>query len=526
MTTGTVFLVGAGPGDPGLITVKGRDILGAADVIVYDRLAHPSLLQYAKPGAELVFVGKSSAHHAMLQPDINQVLVRKAQSGKMVARLKGGDPFVFGRGGEEAEYCKENNVPFVVVPGVTSAIAAPAYAGIPVTHRDAASSFAVITGHERDDRGEAGSREAGAAEGRRNWAHIAQAGDTLIFLMGVEALSEITTRLQQNGRPPTTPVALVQWGTWPAQKVVTGTLATIVGIASASGITPPAVCVVGDVVNLRIRLQWWDDRTSRPLFGKRILVTRAREQASGLADTLRLEGADPVVFPTIQIKPIADNAMLSTAVSNLRTYNWLVFTSVNAVEPFSKALAENKLDARALAGCKIAAIGPATADMLQRRLGIVADFVPSNAVAECLVKEWPQQDLTGCRVLLPRAAQARDLIPQELGRIGAIVDVVPAYQTVRPETDDAELRALLLAGKLNILTFTASSTVHNFVDAINLSEDVELQLAVTNIPLAAIGPVTASTLRDYGLSPSIVATTHTIPGLVEAIKEFYRTNRP
>ncbi len=526
MKTGTVYLIGAGPGDPGLITVKGRSILERADIVVYDRLAHPSLLQYAKPDAELIFVGKSSAHHAMPQGEINRVLVERALSGKSVARLKGGDPFVFGRGGEEAEHCKAHDVPFVVVPGVTSAIAAPAYAGIPVTHRDAASSFAIITGHERDDRGEAGTREAGAAEGRRNWSHIAHAGDTLIFLMGVEALTEITARLCENGRAPSTPVALVQWGTWPAQRVVVGTLETIVAEAKSSGITPPAVCVVGDVVNLRSKLQWWDDRDFWPLFGRRILVTRAREQASGLAESLRAEGADPVVFPTIQITPIPENESLARAVSNVRTYDWLVFTSVNAVGPFSQALADHNLDARALAGCKIAAIGPATADVVRSLLGIVADFVPSSAVAESLVEEWPHKDLSGCRVLLPRAAQARDVIPDGLISMGASVDVIPAYRTVPPETEATELRNLLLARKLDALTFTASSTVHNFVDALHLQAEPELLDAVNSATIAAIGPVTAQSLRDYGLVPSIVAGTHTIPGLVEALKQFFGTNHP
>ncbi len=526
MTTGTVFLIGAGPGDPGLITVRGKSILQTADVIVYDRLAHPSLLQCARDDAEMIFVGKSSAHHAMLQPDINKVLVERALAGKQVARLKGGDPFVFGRGGEEAEFCRANNVQFVVVPGVTSAIAAPAYAGIPVTHRDAASSFAVITGHERDDKGEAGTRAAGVAEGRRNWANIANAADTLIFLMGVEALDDITARLQEHGRSPQTPVALVQWGTWPSQRVVTGTLATIVSLVKAAAITPPAVCVVGDVVNLREKLQWWDDGDVRPLFGKRILVTRAREQASSLADTLRLEGADPVVFPTIKIAPPVDITALANAVANVGKYRWIIFTSVNAVKPFAAELAANRLDARALASCKVAAIGPATADKLMQCLGIRADFVPTNAVAECLVDEWHDSDLGGSYILLPRAADARDVIPDRLKQMGAIVDVVSAYNTVAPESETDQVRDLLLGNKLDVLTFTASSTVHNFVAALQLTTNAELMKSVASPTIAAIGPVTAQTLREYGMNPNIVAPTHTIPGLIQALQEFFGTNHP
>ena len=326
---GTAFLVGAGPGDPGLITVAGRDALASADVILYDRLAHPSLLNYCRADAEKIFVGKKSATHFVKQEDTNGIMAEAALAGKSVVRLKGGDPFVFGRGGEEAEYLRERGVPFVIIPGISSAIAAPAYAGIPVTHRDASSSFAVITGHERDDAKESGTRDGGAAEGRRRWDRIAWAADTLIFLMGVESLPEISARLIENGRAPETPVGLIQWGTWARQKVVAGTLADIVEIVRESGITAPAVTVIGEVVKYREALRWFDVGL---LFGKRVLVTRAREQASALSDKLRSLGAEAIEFPTIRISPPDDDyAALEAALSSLDQYDWLVFTSANGV---------------------------------------------------------------------------------------------------------------------------------------------------------------------------------------------------
>ena len=317
MDVGTVYLIGAGPGNPKLITVRGMELLQTCDVIVYDRLAHPALLNYVRPDAERVYVGKQSANHSMKQADINALLIDRAQQGKSVARLKGGDPFVFGRGGEEAEECHAASVPFEIVPGVTSAIAAPAYAGIPVTHRDAASSFAIITGHERTEERESGTREPGNAEQRRDWKHIANAGDTLIFLMGVEALPEITARLMENGRNRETPVALVQWGTWTRQRVVTGTLENIVQIVKDAKLTPPAVCVVGEVVKLRETLRWFDDPATRPLFGKKILVTRAREQASGFSDALRLRGAEPIEFPVIKIQRVENYNALDVVMREL-----------------------------------------------------------------------------------------------------------------------------------------------------------------------------------------------------------------
>jgi uroporphyrinogen III methyltransferase/synthase len=502
--------VGAGPGDPGLITLAGRDALQKADVVIYDRLAHPALLNHCRADAERLFVGKQSARHFVKQEDTNALMAERALAGKTVVRLKGGDPFVFGRGGEEADYLRGRGVPFVVVPGVTRAIAAPAYAGIPVTHRDVASSFAVITGHERDDARESGTREAGGAEQRRRWDRIAWAADTLVFLMGVEALPEITARLVENGRDPQTPVALVQWGTWPKQRTVTGTLATIVGVAREAGITAPAVTVIGDVVNWRDRLRWFD---TGPLFGKRILVTRAREQASALADWLRGLGADPIEFPTIRIAPPDDGyATLDRALADL-SYDWVVFTSANGVAHAFDRLAARGRDARAFGGVKIAAIGPATAEALQAR-GIIADFTPSEFVAEAVAAQFPEP-VNGLRILIPRATEARETLPDTWRAAGATVNVVPAYRTLL-ETEGADaVRAMLADGEIDAITFTSSSTVRNFVSA----------MGGTPVPastlLAAIGPITAQTCAELLRAPDGTADAYTVGGLIDVLTRRY-----
>ncbi|MBC8139668.1 MAG: uroporphyrinogen-III C-methyltransferase [Fibrella sp.] len=507
VTVGSVFLIGAGPGDPGLLTIAGRDALTRADVVIYDRLAHPSLLQYAPPDAERIFVGKQSARHFVKQEDTNDLMVRFAKEGKTVVRLKGGDPFVFGRGGEEAEYLRERGVPFRIVPGVTSAIAAPAYAGIPVTHRDAASSFAVITGHERDDSRESGTRDAGEAEGRRRWDHIAHAADTLVFLMGVESLAENAQKLIENGRSPETPVALIQWGTWTKQRVVTGTLADIAEVARAAGITAPAVTVVGDVVRYREAIRWFD---SGPLFGKRVLVTRAREQASALSEKLRLLGAEPIEFPTIRIEPPADSyAGLDAALGALAPYDWLVFTSANGVAHTFDRLFATGRDARVLGSVKIAAIGPATADALRER-GILADFVPTEFVAEAVVAQFPEP-VAGKRILLARATEAREVLPETWRAQGATVDVIAAYQTVLAAEGAEQIRELLASEELDIITFASSSTVRNFVEAMNGTP------VPAGVILAAIGPVTAETCRELIRPPDCIANEYTMDGLINEI---------
>ena len=524
MKIGTVSLIGAGPGDPGLLTLRGCELLKRADVVVYDRLAHPSLLDFARPDAEKIYVGKASAHHTVKQGDINAIILERAKAGKNVARLKGGDPFVFGRGGEEAQECREAGVPFEIVPGVTSSIAAPAYAGIPVTHRDASSSFAVITGHERDDSRESGTRAAGGAEQRRDWKKIAHAADTLVFLMGVEALPEIASRLQENGRDPETPVALVQWGTWSKQKVVVGTLATIVQIVREAGMTPPAVCVVGEVVRLRESLRWFDDPTTRPLFGKRIIVTRAREQASSLSELLRERGADPVELPVIRIARMKESPALDKALRYLSKYDWIVFTSANSVAIVADRIAEIGKDSRLFGGTRIAAIGPATAEALQKRMNLTANFTPTEAVAEAVIAEWPDPDMRDRRVLIPRALEAREILPEKLREKGAEVEVVPIYETVMDSTNREEVLAQIHAGEIDAVTFSSSSTVRNFVKTLVGDDLSRLPELMKGILVAAIGPVTADTAREFGIEPQIVSAEHTIPGLVEALETYYQSS--
>ena len=512
MTPGTVYLIGAGPGDPKLITVGGAEALKLADVVVYDRLAHPSLLDWARADAERVYVGKQADRHAMKQEDINALLADRAKEGKAVARLKGGDPFVFGRGGEEAEYLRERGVPFVVIPGVTSAIAAPAYAGIPVTHRDAASSFAVITGHERDDARESGTRTAGQAEGRRRWDKIAHAADTLLFLMGVENLEEIASQLQANGRSPETPVALVRWGTWAGQQeTLVGTLGTVVEQVRAAGFKAPAVTIVGEVVRLRERLRWFD---LGPLAGKRVVVTRAREQASGFAEKLRVRGAEPVEFPLIRLVPPTDGyAALDAAVVRAGTYDWVCFASAPAVHAFCDRLGRGGKDGRALATARIAAVGPATAEALAAR-GLVADFQPQATTGAGLGAELPG-DVGGNNILVPRAKEGDEGLVEALTARGAAVDAAVAYENVLDGAGADEVRGRLRAGTIDAVTFTSSSTVKNFVAALDGTA------LPPGIVVACIGPSTAKTAREMlGREPEVVASEHTTEGLVAALEGY------
>ncbi len=513
MIVGIVYLIGAGPGDPKLITVGGADALRMADVVVYDRLAHPRLLDYAPPTAERVYVGKQADKHAMRQDDINALLADRAAAGKTVARLKGGDPFVFGRGGEEAEYLRDRNVPFIVIPGVTSAIAAPAYAGIPVTHRDAASSFAVITGHERDDRRESGTRTAGEAEGRRRWDKIAYAGDTLLFLMGVENLGEIASQLQQNGRGADTPVALVRWGTWAgSQETLVGTLGDIVEKVRAAGFKAPAVTIVGEVVRLREKLRWFD---LGPLSGKRIVVTRAREQASEFADKLTARGAEAIVFPVIKLVPPSDNyAALDDAVVKIGTYDWLCFASAPAVHAFCARLAHAGKDARSFATAKIAAVGPATADALKSH-GLVVDFAPLVMTGAGLGTELPEEPF-GKNFLIPRAKDGDDGLVDALTAREGTVDAVVAYENIVDAADADKVKARLLDGTIDAVTFTSSSTVKNFVSALG---DMAFPASVA---VAAIGPSTAKTAEEVlGRAPDLVAEAPTMDGFIAALEVYY-----
>jgi uroporphyrinogen III methyltransferase/synthase len=493
---GMVYLVGAGPGDPGLITVKGLECIRQADVIVHDRLASPKLLEEARAEAELVFVGKSAHRHAMAQEEINRILVKLGGQGKVVTRLKGGDPFLFGRGGEEAEALAAAGIPFAIVPGVTSAIAVPAYAGIPVTHRGFTSSLAIFTGHEDPTKGES----------RIAWEHIATSAGTLVFLMGMENLPSIVSQLLSHGCPATTPVALIRWGTLPEQETLLGTLGDIVDRAQAAGLKPPAVIIVGEVVALRERLRWFDNR---PLCGKRVLVTRTREQASQLSRLLQEHGAQPVEFPVIRIEPPQDSTELDRAVRELACYQWVVFTSVHGVRSLLSRLQALGGDARGFGQAKIAAIGPATAGEL-KQFGLTPDYQPPEYVAEAVLEGLGE--VAAQRILLPRADIAREALAEGLRQKGALVDEVAAYRTV-PAQDRAEpLREMLAKGEIDIVTFTSSSTVRN----LDLLGEEALSL-LKGVKIACIGPITSQTARELGLAVDVEAREYTIPGLVEAI---------
>jgi len=509
-TAGFVSLVGAGPGDPDLITLAGLDRIKCADVIVYDRLVAPALLEHAADNAELIYMGKIAGEKSHDQDAINALLVEKAQAGRRVVRLKGGDPFVFGRGGEEAESLRAAGIPFEVVPGITSAVAVPAYAGFPVTHRGVASSFAVVTGHEDPDKNESSV----------DWQQLATAADTLVLLMGIRSLPDIVDRLTAAGRPSATPVAVISWGTTPRQRTVVGTLADIVHVVNEAGIGAPAITVVGDVVRLRDSLSWFENR---PLFGKRVLITRTRHQAGELARLLAAEGAIPVELPSIEIEPIEDDGPLATAIDRLASgsYIWTIFTSANAVEVFFDRLKERGLDSRCLGGRRkhgrtsgsVAAIGPATAEALAAH-GIDADVVPEEYVAEAVVEALRPHLEEGDTVLLPRAAEARSELPEGLTALGAEIHEVPLYRAVVPGDSPPEALQALKDGDIDILTFTSSSTVRNLVSM--LGSDAE---ALAKPVIACIGPITAATAEELGLRPDVVATDYTIHGLVAALKE-------
>ena len=484
-----VYLIGAGAGDVGLLTLKACEILQSADVVIYDRLADDAILNFCA-GAKKIYVGKAAGCHTLKQSEINQLLVDEARRNKIVVRLKGGDPFVFGRGGEEALYLRENNLPFEIVPGVTSAIAVPAYAGIPVTHRGIATSFAVVTGHEDPTK----------PESTINWEKISAGVDTLIFLMGVANLPQIVAKLIEHGRKPETPAALIRWGTKPEQEVFVTTLAEAPNV----NVRPPAIFIVGEVVNLREKLKWFDTKI---LFGKKILVTRARAQASKLSRALKDSGAAVIECPTIKIAPPTDNfRQLDAAIENLRGFDWLIFTSTNGVENFFARLKVHGLDARAL--CKVAAIGSATAEKLSD-FGIIADIVPKNFVAEDLADAL-KNFVGGKKILIARAEVARDVLPDTLKNFGADVTVAAAYQTLPVPPAQIDFDAL------DMVTFTSSSTVKNFVATYGVD-------ALKKIPAAAIGPITARTLESFGVTPAVVAEKFTIDGLVDAIKNFYAT---
>jgi uroporphyrinogen III methyltransferase/synthase len=498
---GKVYLVGAGPGDPKLLTLRGKECLEQADVVLYDYLANPELLDYTPSHAERIYVGRRGRGRYQDQEEVNRLMIERAQAGKVVVRLKGGDPFVFGRGGEEAEAIAGAGVLFEVVPGVTSAVAVPAYAGIPVTHRTLASTVTFVTGHEDPAKGET------ALE----WPRLASTDGTLVFLMGMKNLPAIVNHLAAEGKPADTPVALIRWGTRSGQRTVIGTLADIVGKAEAEAMEPPTIIVVGEVVRLRKQLNWFE---SRPLFGMRILVTRPKEQAGALSHLLSAYGAEPVECPTIRIVPPEAWTELDQALAQLDRYQWLVFTSVNGVRPFMERLRSQGRDVRALSGLRLACIGPQTAEALSE-WGLRADVIPSDYHAEGLIEALTAAGVAGQRVLIPRATVAREVLPEQLRALGSEVSVVPAYRTVRPEVDANRLKELLRRHELHMITFTSSSTVHNFSELFDSRDEMKKLTAQSAI--ACIGPITAKTAADYGLPVAIVAPEHTVPALVDAI---------
>lgn len=503
---GMVFLVGTGPGDPGLITVRALEAIRKAEIAVYDHLANPKLLSEVPGSSEKIYVGKESSKHTLPQDEINELLLKHAKSGKVVIRLKGGDPFIFGRGGEEAEYLASHHVPFEIIPGITSAIAVPAYAGIPLTHRDYTTSVAFITGHEKPDK----------EKSTIPWRELATGPGTLVFLMGVKNLPLISRVLIQHGRAPQTPAAVIRWGTFSSQQTLVGTLSEIPQKAEEAGLKPPAIIIIGEVVQLREQLNWFEKRS---LFGKRIVVTRSRAQASQLVESLESHGAQVVEYPTIIIKRIDPNPEMEEAIKNLDKYDWAIFTSVNGVECFFEYLDGMDLDTRSLGRLKVGAIGPATAEGLKNHC-IKADFIPDTYKAEGIIDGLISIGIKGKRILIPRAAQAREVLPQQLSDSGAYVHVIAVYETLPDEKANSdELVKYMNAGEISMITFTSSSTVTNFFSTL---EGRIKQEELKGVAMACIGPVTRKQLEEKGFTAQVVPEKFTIPDLVNAILAYYK----
>ncbi len=505
---GKVYLVGAGPGDPGLITVRGKQLLERAEVVVYDYLASTRLLKHIPKDAELVYAGKKGGvQHTHTQEEINQMLVDYALSGKIVVRLKGGDPFIFGRGGEEVQELAAQGIPFEVVPGVTSATAAATYAGIPITHRDYTASVAFITGHEDPTK----------EKTNIDWPKLATGAGTLVIYMGIKNLPIIVEKLLTNGRHPKTPVAIVRWASTPEQESVVGTLETIVERVRETGIKPPSLIIVGEVVKLRDTIDWFE---KRPLFGKRIIVTRTREQASDLVAGLEEAGAYCLEYSTINIQPTDSYDILDSELERLNEYHWIIFTSLNGVEYFFNRLHARGMDARNLKGPGIAVVGKSTAELLLK-YGIRADLIPTTFTGEGLAESLLDQGVEGRNILIPRAEQSREILPETLRGAGARVTVAPVYKNVQPQGRKDVLRAELETGKVNMVTFTSSSTVTNFLTMVDALNQEELERLLAGVKIAAIGPITAKTVTDNGLKVDVQPDTFTIPAMIQAILDFY-----
>lgn len=498
--SGAVYLIGAGPGDPGLLTLKGKEILECADVIVYDYLVNPAILKYAKKRAEILYVGKKAGKKEVSQKYINSLLVKHARAGNTVARLKGGDPFVFGRGGEEAEALHKENIEFEIVPGVTSASSVPAYAGIPLTHRRHTSSFAAVTGHENP--GKEGTSVP--------WKALAEIG-TVVFLMGVRNLARNMKRLVKAGKDKNTPAAIITWGTYPAQVTVTGTVGDIARkVKVRKDVGAPAILVVGGVVALREIANWYEEK---PLFSRNVLVTRPKNQARHFVHLLESQGARAIEYPTIEIKDPGSFRALDRAINKLREYDWILFTSVNGVSSFIKRLREKGKDLRELYGIKIAAIGEKTAEALESA-GIGVDEVPRDFRAEGLIDIFSEIKVEGSKFFIPRAKAARTILPDTLRRMGAIVDVAPSYETVQPGGQATKrIKKLIKDGEIDVLTFTSSSTARNFFDQVGkIPKDTVI---------ACIGPITAGTVKELGYDTEIMPDKYTVEALSRAISDYF-----
>lgn len=498
-----VWLVGAGPGDPGLITLRGLELLRAADVVLYDALAHPALLDECRKDAQLISVGKRYGAHSVEQPEIIRMLIEHARAGRSVVRLKGGDPLLFARGAEEAQALAEAKIRFGVVPGICSPMGASTYAGLPLTHRDLSSSVTFVTGTDK----------FGKPHEPAEWHRLAWAADTLCILMGMRRIDEITAALIEGGRPGSTPTCVIEWGARAEQRVLVGTLQNIASDVAEQGYKNPAVIVVGDVVRLREQLRWFDNR---PLFGKRLLLARTTEQAASTAQLVRQRGAEPVCIPLIAVEDPEDGAAVDDAVSHLSTYDWVLLTSANGADRLLQALERRGLDARAFAGAKIGVIGPKTAEPL-KRFGLRADLIASEHLAEGLLRDLLAQAPMG-KVLVFRAAEAREVLPDELRARGIEVDVVAAYRTRRlGESQSATLRRSIENRSFDAVLVTSSSMALALVEALG----PEARNLLRDLLVASIGPITSNTLVQLGVEPDVTATEHTIPGLLDAIESHF-----
>lgn len=502
---GIVYLVGAGPGDPGLLTVRGRQCLELAHVVVYDNLANPELLNWVPADCERIFAGKMADQHTKSQDEINAILLDRARQGKTVVRLKGGDPFVFGRGGEEARYLAEHGIEWQVVPGITSAIAAPAYAGIPVTHRGLAGDLHIVTGHESDD-------PDGATV---NWPALAQCEGTIVFLMGVKNLEYIVGELMDNGRPPDTPIALVHWGTMPEQETLISTLDRVVDDSRAAHVKPPVVGIVGDVVNLRQHLAWYEQRA---LAGLRIAVTRPYDENRRLQDRLYADGAHVAVTPTLRVVPLVPDGAGKKLVKLLADghYDWLVLTSANGVRHLTGYLLATGCDLRALAGCRIAAIGERTALAL-RDVGLAPDLVAGNATQEGIAAELTARHPK--RVLIARATLARPVLENLLHQGGINSDILPLYETVPNVTGIAHLKDLLQQKKIDVITFTSARTFNSLAAA---CPGEELAHLLASVAVAVIGPVTRAAVEAAGVTVTMEAESADMDSLATSIAQWRR----